>query len=118
MQSQLKLLSEKFQVQEATIAALSTLQREHRVTAFVQNLTTLAIHGQRAGDASSTICGFDVGPRRIKRGALKFLPSIIGECWENLCERCLRPEREAAIVLENVAIDRLENTPSKKFLDH
>jgi len=114
---QLKTLAEKVEAHEFAVGALVTFTREHRVISYVQNLETMAIHGLRSGDGSSTICGFDVGPRRIKRGVLKFLPGIIGECWENLCERCLRPEREAAIALEKLAINRLENSPSKKFLD-
>jgi len=114
---QLKTLSQKVEAHEIAVGALVNFTREHRVISYVQNLETMAVHGLRSGDSSSTICGFDVGPRRIKRGVLKFLPGIIGECWENLCERCLRPEREAAIVLERVAVDKLANTPSKQFLD-
>ena len=70
--SQLKLLSDKVDAQEATIAALSKYTSERRVIAYVQNLHTLAIHGQRAGDSSSTICGMKVGPARIKRGVVRF----------------------------------------------
>ena len=65
----------------------------YRVLAYVQNLAMLALRGQHAADAASTIGGFNVGPARIKRGAIKFLSSITGECWENLCEQCLLPER-------------------------
>ena len=117
MQNQLKLLSSKFQVQEATIAALITLQREHRVIAFVQNLSMLAIHGQRAGDSSTTICGMKVGTARIKRGAVRFLNSIQGECWESLCEFCLLPERNAAKFLEQASVNRLPNSAAKSLLD-
>ena len=116
LQRQLKLLSAKFDEQQATIAALSTLQSEHRVIAFVQNLSTLAIHGQRAGDSSTTICGMKVGSARIKRGAVRFLNTIQGECWETLCEHCLLPERNAARVLEQASVDKLPNSAAKDLL--
>ena len=112
-----KKLAAKVEVLEAAIADLSTLTREHRVIAYVQNLVTLAIHGQRAGDSSSTICGFKVGPARVKRGAVRFLNTINGESWKLLCERCLRPEREAAKALELGSISRLEDSASKRLLD-
>ena len=86
--------------------------------AYVQNLTTKAIHGQRAGDSSSTICGMKVGPARVKRGAVRFLNTIAGEDWKILCERCLLPEREAAKALEQNSIDRLEDSASRRLLDH
>ena len=86
--------------------------------AYVQNLTTKAIHGQRAGDSSSTICGMKVGPARIKRGAVRFLRTISGENWRILCERCLRPELEAAKALEDGDINRLPNSASKRLLEH
>ena len=58
-----------------------------------------------------------VGPARIKRGAVRFLNSIAGESWENVCERCLLPEREAAKALEKGSISRLGNSASKRLLD-
>ena len=117
LMAQLKTLAIKVEKHEAAVDALITFTREHRVISYVQNLDTLAIHGQRAGDSSSAICGFNIGPSRIKRGSLKFLPSITGECWEHFCERCLRPEREAGIALEKLAIDKLTDSPSKRLLD-
>ena len=117
MVDQLKLLSAKLEAQDTAISALTTLTREHRVIAFVQNLVTLAIHGQRAGDSSSTICGMKIGSARIKRGAVRFLNTIQGECWETLCESCLLPEREAAKALEQSSINRLADSSSKRLLD-
>jgi hypothetical protein len=113
---QLKILSDKVEEHDSAVDALITFTREHRVIAYVQNLSTLAIHGQRAGDSKTTICGFPVGPARVKRGAVKFLHSITGESWENLCEQCLLPEREAAIALEQLSIHRLPDSSSKRLL--
>ena len=113
---QLKTLAEKVDAQDAAITALSALSSE-RVLTYVQNLHTKAIHGQRAGDSSSTICGMKVGPARIKRGVVRFLHSIVGECWTNLCERCLRPELEAAKALEEASIKRVPESSSKRLLE-
>ena len=113
---QLKILSDKVEEHDSAVDALITFTREHRVIAYVQNLSTLAIHGQRAGDSKTTICGFPVGPARVKRGAVKFLHSITGESWDNLCEQCLLPEREAAIALEQLSILRLPDSSSKRLL--
>ena len=115
--AQLKSLATKVEAQDAAISALTSLTSDRRVIAYVQNLVALAIHGQRAGDSSSTICGMKVGPARIKRGAVRFLNTIASECWETLCERCLRPEREAAKALEQEAITRLPDSSSKRLLD-
>ena len=113
---QLKTLADKVDAQDAAISALSALSSE-RVLTYVQNLHTKAIHGQRAGDSSSTICGMKVGPARIKRGVVRFLHSIVGECWTNLCERCLRPELEAAKALEEASIKRVPESSSKRLLE-
>ena len=104
------------EVHDDAVSSLITFTREHRVISYVQNLSTMAIHGQRAGDAKSTICGFSFSPARVKRGAVKFLHSIIGESWENLCEQCLLPERKAAIALETLSIDRIADSSSKRLL--
>ena len=117
MEAQLKLLADQVEAQNVIIDALSKFSNEQRVIAYVQNCLTRAIHGQRAGDASTTMCGMKVGPARVKRGAVQFLNTIAGEDWKLLCERCLRPEREAAIVIENRSISRLANSSSKKLLD-
>ena len=101
---------DKVEAQDVIIEALSKFTSERRVIAYVQNLHTLAIHGQRAGDSSTTICGMKVGPARIQRGAVRFLNTIAGESWELLCERCLRPEREAAIALEQSSISSLPDS--------
>ena len=111
-------MAAKVEAQDTAIAALTALTSEHRVIAYVQNLHTKAIHGQRAGDSSSTICGMKVGPARIKRGAVRFLSTISGESWQILCERCLRPELEAAKALEEDSISRLANSASKRLLEH
>jgi hypothetical protein len=116
LETQLKLLSDKITIQDETIAALSTLQREHRVIAYVQNVKTRAIHGQRAGDSSSTICGWKVGRAQIKRGAIRFLNTIQGECWEILCSDCLSPEREAATFLEQAHVARVADSSDKRLL--
>ena len=110
-------MAAKVEVHDAAVTSLITFTREHRVIAYVQKLSTLAIHGQRAGDVSSTICGFNVGPARIKRGAVKCLNTISGESWENLCERRLLPERKAAMALEEILINRLADSSSKRLLE-
>ena len=110
-----KNLAEKVDAQETSIAALQALSSD-RILVYVQNLHTKAIHGQRAGDSSSTICGMKVGSARIKRGAVRFLSTIQGECWETLCERCLLPEREAAKIVEDASIARLADSSSKRLL--
>ena len=110
-------MSTKVEAQDAAISALSSLTSERRVIAYVQNCLTRAIHGQRAGDASTTMCGMKVGPARVKRGAVRFLNTVAGEDWKLLCERCLMPERQAAIALENRSISRLADSSSKKLLD-
>jgi len=112
---QLKTLAAKVDAQDAAITALTALSSD-RVLAYVQNLHTKAIHGQRAGDSSSTICGMKVGPARIKRGAVRFLSSISGESWRDLCERCLRPELEAGKALEEKSIGSIPDSASKRFL--
>jgi len=116
LEAQLKTLFAKVTEQQETIAALSTLQREHRIVAYVQNLSTLAIHGQRAGDSSSAICGWKVGRALVKRGAVRFLSTIQGECWEILCSDCLSPEREAAKLLEQAHVNRLADSSNKRIL--
>ena len=104
------------EVHDGAVSSLITFTREHRVISYVQNLSTMAIHGQRAGDAKTTICGFPVGPARIKRGAVKFLHSIIGESWENLCEQCLLPERENGMAPKALSVDRIADSSSKRRL--
>ena len=116
LENKLKILSAKVEVHDGAVSSLIAFTREHRVICYVQNLSTMVIHGQRAGDSKTTICGFPVGPSRIRRGAVKFLPSIIGESWENLCEQCLLPERKAAIALEVLSIDRIADSSSKRLL--
>ena len=110
-------MATKVEVQDAAITALQAYTSDRRVIAYVQNLTTRAIHGQRAGDSSSTICGMKVGPARVKRGAVRFLNTVSGENWKTLCERCLLPEREAAKALEQTSIDRVEDSAGKRLLD-
>jgi len=117
LSKKLKTLEAKVAEHDSAVAALVTFTSEHRVIAYVQNLTTLAIHGQRAGDGKTTICGFPVGPARVKRGAVKFSHSIIGEDWKNLCEQCLLPEREAGIALEALSVNQLTDTSSKRLLE-
>ena len=95
-------MSEKVEAQEVTMAALSKFTSEPRVIAYVQNLHTLAIHGMRAGDSSTTICGMKVGPARIKRGAVRFLNTITSENWETLCERWHRSQRGSQFSLVKV----------------
>lgn len=117
LESRLQLLADQVEAQNVTIDALSKFSGEQRVIAYVQNCLTLAIHGQRAGDSSSTMCGMKVGPARVKRGAVRFLNTIAGESWELMCERCLKPERVAAIALEQRSIARLPDSSSKELLD-
>ena len=96
--------------------ALAIVASKNHAIVHVQNLGTLAIHGLRAGDATATICGWPVGPKVIKRGTVRFLHTLKGECWETLCERCLMPERQAAKTVEAIAIDQLDTTPAKESL--
>ena len=102
--------------QEQQVKALAIIARSSPCIVYVQNLITLAIHGQRPGDGPSTICGWPVGPKVIKRGNLKFLLSLKGESWENMCERCLLPERKAAKLVESLAIEQLDRTHAKDLL--
>ena len=48
---------------------------------------------------------------------LDFLSTIAGERWNILCERCLRPELEAAKALEADSVSRLANSASKRLLE-
>jgi len=112
-----KTLAEKVDAQQIAITSLTELS-SNRVLAYVQNLHTRKIHGQRAGDSSSAICGMKVGAARIKRGGLRFLNTISGEDWKDLCEGCLRPEKEAAKRLESSSVNRLPATPSMRILEH
>ena len=94
---------------ELVIDALRTAVENPRAIVYVQNLTTLAIHGLRSGDSSHTICGWSVGPARQKRGQIRWLHTIAGEPFESLCERCLLPERKAAQHAQH-ALDRESDT--------
>jgi hypothetical protein len=114
---QLKILTARVELQDAAITSLQSRPGEQRVLSYVQNLHTRAIHGQRAGDSSSTICGWPVGRARVKRGGIRFLNTIIGEDWKTLCERCLLPERRAAIAREEASVKLLPDTASKRVLD-
>ena len=116
MQIQLDKLNEKLNEQKREMKAIAVIARSNPAIAYVQNLTTLAIHGLRAGDATVTVCGWPVGPKIVKMGAIRFLHSLKGECWETLCERCLKPEREAAMAFEDLAISKLENSSAKAAL--
>ena len=96
--------------------AIAIVARSNPAIASVQSVLTLAIHGLRAGDATVTVCGWPVGPKVVKRGAIRFLHSLKGECWETLCERCLTPEREAAKAVEGLAIASIEDSTTKASL--
>ena len=98
------------------MSAVSVIARANPSIVYVQNLSTLAIHGMRAGDSTSTVCGWPVGPKIIKRGAVRFLHSLKGECWEALCERCLMPEREAAKALEDVVIAQIKDSDAEAIM--
>jgi hypothetical protein len=82
--------------QAVSIEALRKLVTQRDAIIFVQNISTGAIHGARAGDSTHTICGWSVSPARQRRGGLRWLTTISTEPWWNLCERCLGPERQAA----------------------
>ena len=116
LQAQLDKLVEKVNEQEQQMRALAIAARSNPSIVYVQNLSTLAIHGLRAGDSTSTPCGWSVGPKKVKRGAVKFLHSLKGECWETMCEWCLIPEREAARAVEQIAIDSIEPSAAKSEL--
>ena len=102
--------------QEQQMKALAIAARSNPCIVYVQNLTTLALHGQRPGDGTATICGWPVGPKVFKRGNLRYLLSLKGENWEDMCERCLMPERQAAKIVEALAIEQLDRTPAKDSL--
>ena len=110
-------MSARVERHDAAIIALHSRPSEQRVLSYVQNLHTKAIHGQRAGDSSSTICGWKVGSAKIKRGGLRFLNTIVGEDWKILCQDCLLPEQRAAIAREESSISLLADTASKRVLD-
>ena len=116
MQTQLDRLASTINEQQQQMKAIAIAARSHPCIVYVQNLTTLAIHGLRPGDGTATICGWPVGPKVIKRGNLRFLPSLKGENWETLCECCLLPERQAAKIVEALAIEQLDRTPAKGSL--
>ena len=86
----------KLRAQDEAIQSLTTIGTRPQILTYVQNLHTLAVHGLRPGDGSTSICGWKVGPARVARGKVRFLNSITSEAWETLCERCLGPERVAA----------------------
>ena len=90
--------------------AVAIIARSNPAITYVQNLSTLAIHGLRASDGSVTVCGWPVGPKVVKRGSVRFLHTIKGENWDTPCERCLKPEREAAKAVEELTIAKLEST--------
>ena len=100
---ELKLLTDKVddlarKVLEQTndLEALNSVITNRDHICYVQNLSTLAIHGMRPGGATTTACGWKVGPAKVKRGQIRFLNSIAAEAWQTLCSRCLTPERAAA----------------------
>jgi len=117
LMGQLKLLTARVELQDASIIALQAYTRDRRVITYVQNLHTRAIHAMRAGDSSSSICGWKVGSARVKRGKVRFLNTILGEDWKVLCPDCLRPEREAAKSLEQTSIDLLKPSAEKQLLE-
>ena len=94
--SQVSSLRLQMQKQDETIRDLSALVRKNDHIAFVQNVHTLAVHGLRPGDSSTSMCGWKLGPAKLKRGSVRYLSTIKGEPWHTLCERCLQPERAAA----------------------
>ena len=55
------------------MSAIAVAARSNPSIVYVQNLTTLAIHGLRAGDATATMCGWPVGPKIIKCATIRFL---------------------------------------------
>ena len=98
--------------------AIAIVARSNPAIVYVQNLLTLAIHGLRAGDATVTVCGWPVGPKVVKRGTIRFLHTLKGECWETMCERCLKPEREASKSVEGIAIGQIPDPVSKVALSN
>jgi hypothetical protein len=116
LQTQLGRLTSTINEQQQQMKAIAIAARSHPCIVYVQNLTTLAIHGLRPGGGTATICGWPVGPKVIKRGKLRFLPSLKDESWETLCECCLLPERQAAKIVEALAIEQLDRTPAKDSL--
>lgn len=63
MAVQLAIALSRLDAHDPAFDALQTLHRPV-VVVFVQNLSSEAIHGRRAGDASHTICGWAVGASR------------------------------------------------------
>ena len=102
--------------QDLQMSAIAVAARSNPSIVYVQNLTTLAIHGLRAGDPTATVCGWPVGPKVIKRGSIRFLYSLKGENWSSMCERCLTPEREAARATEEIAISHIPPSVAKATL--
>ena len=108
LSQQVQEMRKHTQQQEDMINNLSTLVRKSEHIAYVQNAHTLAIHGLRSGDATTTMCGWKLGPAKLKRGLVRYLSTIQSEPWEVLCERCLHPERVAAKAFASANSENLE----------
>ena len=67
LHAQLDKLTERANEQEQQMRALAIASRSNLSIIYVQNLSTLAIQRLRAGDSTSTPCGFSVGPKKVKR---------------------------------------------------
>ena len=89
-------LTTKVQAQAEEMQAMISISCKKDHICYVQNLFNSKIHGMRPGDATTTACGWKVGPAKVKRGQVRFLSSITSESWQTLCSRCLAPERAAA----------------------
>ena len=96
LQRQLTSMLSRIQANEAAVADLRTITTTRENICYAVNLHNMAIHGMRAGDGSTTRCGWKVSTAKIKRGDVKFIHTIAAEHWQQMCERCLGPERAAA----------------------
>ena len=99
LQQQLVHAMARVDAQEVMVTSLRTLVQSAHVVVYVQNLATRAVHGLRAGDAQHTICGWNVGATRQRRGGIRWLQSIGDTPWWLMCDRCLLAERNAAKLL-------------------
>ena len=80
-------LLERSELQEQALRALATIVQETPAQVFAQDIPTLAIHKFRPGDSAHTACGWSAVPARQRRGQLCWLSNIVGQPWNNLCER-------------------------------
>ena len=79
LQRQLTSMLSRIQANEAAVADLRTITTTRENICYAMNLHNMVIHGMRAGDGSTTRCGWKVSTAKIKRGDVKFIDTIAAE---------------------------------------